>query len=128
VRFLLDENLSHRVCSHLQEAGHDAVHVTDIGLDSALDETVMERARDEGRVLVSCDKDFVQMLFASGDSRPSFILTSDVDTLQSSELAGLLVDALSPELEELLMAGAIATLTPDRVRVRPLPLRKDAPS
>jgi hypothetical protein len=35
----------------------------------------------------------------------------------------LLVQALATELTGLLPAGAIATLTPDRVRVRPLPLR-----
>jgi hypothetical protein len=80
MRFLLDENVSYRVCSHLKAAGHDAVHV------------------------------------------------SEIDTLPSSEIASLLLAALSAELRELLVAGAIATLTPERVRVRPLPLRKDAVS
>jgi len=80
-------------------------------------------ARDEGRVLVSGDHDFVQMLFASGATRPSLVLVREVEAMPSAELAALLIAALSAGLAELLPAGAIATLTPDRARVRPLPLR-----
>jgi predicted nuclease of predicted toxin-antitoxin system len=61
MRFLLDENVSHRICPHLKAAGHDAVHVTEIGLTSADDQVVLGRARDQDRVLVSCDHDFVQL-------------------------------------------------------------------
>lgn len=123
MRFLLDENVSYRVCPHLKAVGHDAVHVAEIGLTSADDQVILGRARDQDRVLVSCDHDFVQLLFASGDTRPSVILVRDVDALQSAALAALLLAALPGELTELLLAGAIATLTRDRVRVRPLPLR-----
>lgn len=126
MRFLLDENLSHRVCAELQAAGHDAVHVDDIGLASTDDDVILARARDEGRVLVSCDHDFVQMLFASGEAGPSLVLTREVDTLRAEQIAALLVAAISPELEGLLKTGAIATLTPARVRVRPLPVHKDS--
>lgn len=128
MRFLLDENASYRVCPHLKAAGHDAVHVDEIGLASTEDRMVAARARDEDRILVSCDHDFVQILFASGDTRPSLLLMREVDTLPSAEIASLLLAAMSPQLKELLSAGAIATITPDRVRVRPLPLRKDAGS
>jgi predicted nuclease of predicted toxin-antitoxin system len=124
VRLLLDENLSHRACSHLRAAGHDAVHVADLGLSSADDEKILLRARRDGRVMVSCDHDFVQMLFASGEAGPSLVLTREVDTLPAGQIAALLVAALTPELAELLAAGAIATLTPTRVRVRPLPVGK----
>lgn len=82
-------------------------------------------------VTVGCwcpDHDFVQMLFASGETRPSVILTREVDTLTSAQIAELLIAALSPELDDLLAAGAIAALTPRRVSVRPLPLRPTAAS
>jgi predicted nuclease of predicted toxin-antitoxin system len=123
MRFLLDENVSYRVASHLKAAGHDAVHVSEIGLTSTDDLVILARARDEGRVLVSGDHDFVQMLFASGATRPSLVLVREVEAMPSAELAALLLAALSAGLAELLPAGAIATLTPDRARVRPLPLR-----
>jgi predicted nuclease of predicted toxin-antitoxin system len=123
MRFLLDENVSYRVTPHLKAAGHDAVHVSEIGLTSTDDSVILVRARDEERVIVTGDHDFVQMLFASGDMRPSLVLVREVETLTSAELAALLRAALSAELEEALTAGAVAVLTPDRVRVRPLPLR-----
>jgi hypothetical protein len=47
----------------------------------------------------------------------------DENALPSTALAELLLAVLPGQLTELLLAGAIATLTPDRVRVRPLPLR-----
>ena len=47
MRFLLDENVSHRVCPHLKAAGHDAVHVAEIGLTSADDQVILGRARRE---------------------------------------------------------------------------------
>ena len=123
MKFLLDENVSYRVASHLKAAGHDAVHVSEIGLTSTDDLVILARARDENRVLVSGDHDFVQMLFASGATRPSLVQVREVEAMPSAELAALLIAALSAGLAELLPAGAIATLTPDRARVRPLPLR-----
>ena len=44
MRFLLDENVSHRVCPYLKTAGHDAVHVADIGLTSTDDQVILDRA------------------------------------------------------------------------------------
>ena len=123
MKFLLDENVSYRVSYHLKAAGHDTVHVGEIGLTSTDDSVILARARDDGRAIVSCDHDFVQMLFASGDTRPSLVLVREVEALPSAELAALLLAALSVGLEEALADGAVAVLTPDRVRIRPLPLR-----
>jgi predicted nuclease of predicted toxin-antitoxin system len=123
MKFLLDENVSYRVASHLKAAGHDAVHVGEIALTSTDDAVILVRARDDGRVLVSGDHDFVQMLFASGDTQPSLVLVRSVEALPSAELAALLFAALSAGMKEALADGAVAVLTPDRVRIRPLPLR-----
>jgi predicted nuclease of predicted toxin-antitoxin system len=123
MRFLLDENVSYRVTPYLKVAGHDAIHVGDIGLISADDSVILARARDDERVLVSADHDFVQMLFASGDVQPSLVLVREVEVLTSAGLAALPLAALSAGLEQSLAEGAVAVLAPDRVRVRPLPLR-----
>lgn len=123
MRFLLDENISYRVAGHLKAAGHEAVHVGEIGLTSTDDAIILSRAQAEDWVLVTGDHDFVQMLFGSGDTSPSLILVREVETLRSADLAALLSDALASGLAEMLSGGVIASLTPDRVRVRPLPLR-----
>lgn len=126
MRFLLDENVSYRVAGHLKAAGHEAVHVSEIGLTSTDDAVILSHAQAGGMTLVTADHDFVQMLFASGDTSPSVILVRDVETLRSADLAVLLLDAFASGLAELLPSGVIASLTPDRVRVRPLPLRSVA--
>jgi len=57
MRFLLDQNLSPTLVTLLTEAGHDAVHVRDLGLSQAPDERVMSRAAIDNHVLISSDSD-----------------------------------------------------------------------
>jgi hypothetical protein len=58
VRFLVDEMFPPAVCRLLDELGHDAVHVRDLGLDG-LDAEVAGAAAREGRALVTENvKDF----------------------------------------------------------------------
>jgi len=44
VKFLVDANFSPIIAALLNEAGHDAVAVRDLGLQDASDETILERA------------------------------------------------------------------------------------
>jgi hypothetical protein len=62
MKFLVDESLSTRVAELLQANGHDAVHVADLGLLGAIDPIVMQTAADAGRVLVTADTDFGELL------------------------------------------------------------------
>ena len=54
MRLLLDEMFPSEAAGHLREEfGHDAVHVTDLGLRGAPDAHVAAVARAEGRVMVT---------------------------------------------------------------------------
>lgn len=44
MNLLVDENLSIRVVALLRHAGHDAVHVTAVGLGSADDKVILSAA------------------------------------------------------------------------------------
>jgi predicted nuclease of predicted toxin-antitoxin system len=48
MRFLLDENVFYRVAGHLKAAGHEAVHVSELGLTSADDAVTLTGAQVEG--------------------------------------------------------------------------------
>lgn len=79
MRFLIDECVSPRVGALLAEAGHDAVHLRDLGLLGATDEAVMASAAAESRVLVSADTDFGELLATSAAELPSVILLRQSD-------------------------------------------------
>jgi predicted nuclease of predicted toxin-antitoxin system len=57
VKFLLDANLSPALIAPLREAGHEVVHVADIGLLTATDDLIFSRAADEGYTVITADSD-----------------------------------------------------------------------
>jgi len=65
MRFLADMGISVRTVGALTELGHDAVHAREIGISRATDTTILERARSQGRVVLTVDLDFGQLLAAS---------------------------------------------------------------
>ena len=47
MKFLIDNALSPALAALLQQAGHDAIHVRELGLQHADDEVIFERAAAE---------------------------------------------------------------------------------
>ncbi len=85
---------------------------------------MLERARTEGRILISADTDFGQLLAASGAALPSVILLRrELDRRSSAQAALVLanLDQVDADLE----AGAIVVLEAARLRVRRLPILQD---
>lgn len=122
MRFLVDENLSPHVAELLTKSGHEALHVRGLDAVSAPDQTVMELARRDDRVIVSADTDFGALLAHRRATKPSVLLVRDVIDLRPPELVELIVEQLDG-LSAAFEAGAIAALTRAGVRLRMLPLR-----
>lgn len=122
MRFLLDKNVSFRVRVALADHGHDAVHVDDLSMGDATDPEIMERARQDDRIIISADTDFGAYLAADRATEPSVMLIREVSRLPSGELARLLLANLE-DLSEHLAAGAVVAIRRHDVRVRRLPLR-----
>lgn len=120
MKVLVDESLSARVGRLLAIAGHDALHVGDIGLLGALDEVVMEAANAEDRVLVAADTDFGELLAIGAYRKPSVVLMRRSPHAVEDQV-GLLLRCLDAVGEEL-ATGAIVVLTPNRLRMRSLPI------
>jgi predicted nuclease of predicted toxin-antitoxin system len=121
VRFLIDQALSPAVASELNRAGHDAVHVREVGMQAASDEEIFDHASQDDRVVVSADTDFGTLLAARKQTSPSVILFRHGSQHRPSDQAALLKANL-PQLVSALEAGSIVVIQPDRVRVRALPL------
>jgi predicted nuclease of predicted toxin-antitoxin system len=60
--------------SHLQAAGHDAIHVSSVGLAQATDPEIIEMARRDGRVVVT---ESVREDFARNVTTPASVGTVD---------------------------------------------------
>lgn len=74
MRFLVDQCLSPDFAEVLAEAGHDVVHLRDLGMQRANDREVLDFARSQDRMLVSADTDFGTLLAQSAARRPSVII------------------------------------------------------
>lgn len=59
MKFLVDAQLPPVLCAWLGDHGHEALHVTRIGLGAASDAAIASYAEDEGATLISKDEDFV---------------------------------------------------------------------
>ena len=105
----------------LRSAGHDAVYVRDRGIRDAIDETVFACAAREGRVLVSADTDFGQILAHRAVTQPSLVLFRRRTDRRPERQAALLLKNL-PAIADAIESGSVVVIEQTRVRVRALPL------
>jgi predicted nuclease of predicted toxin-antitoxin system len=66
VKFLFDQNLSHRLVVRLAKEFPGSVHVRDVGLERAPDPVVWDHAKANGFVIASKDSEFHQLSFLFG--------------------------------------------------------------
>jgi predicted nuclease of predicted toxin-antitoxin system len=118
---LLDQNQSPLLVGILSTAGHDTVHVRDIGLRQATDAEILSRAKRERRVVISADTDFGELLANTGDHTPSVLLLRRHDRRRVHAVAALILANLDTIIDDL-DAGAIVVFDQDRVRIRRLPI------
>lgn len=60
MRFLVDAQLPPALSRWLTANGCDAVHVADMGMQAASDQTIWDRAVAEGWIIITKDEDFAQ--------------------------------------------------------------------
>lgn len=67
MRLLIDAQLPPRLARRLCELGHEAVHVSEIGLAAVADKVVWDAAAEREAVLVTKDQDFAVARAISAD-------------------------------------------------------------
>jgi predicted nuclease of predicted toxin-antitoxin system len=63
MKFLLDQDVYACTMLFLREQGHDVVTLAQTGQSRADDEVVLEMAREQGRLLITRDRDFGNLVF-----------------------------------------------------------------
>lgn len=112
-------NMSTRWVPALTDAGFDAVHWSSIGKADALDVDIAMVAREQNAVVLTRDLDFSAILAATKMAKPSVVYLRDEDRFEPSIVARLVLAPRAFEAE--LDAGAILTMSAQRVRLRLLP-------
>jgi predicted nuclease of predicted toxin-antitoxin system len=121
VKFLIDNNLSPLLGEGLKAAGHDAVHLRDLGMQAAPDPAVLQHARVDERVLVSADTDFGGLLSRSRATGPSVLLIRRLAGRRAAEQSAIILANLD-QIAEDLTAGAVVVIGEDWIRIRRLPM------
>jgi predicted nuclease of predicted toxin-antitoxin system len=120
VKFLLDMGLARSTDRFLQHQGHDAVHLREQGLQRMDDSDIIQKARAEGRVILTHDLDFGRIIALSQSRFPS-VITFRLNDMRPGCVNHYLVQVLD-RFGEQLENGALVSVSERAIRVRPLPV------
>ena len=99
-------------------AGYDVVWAGDWPEDPG-DEQLLSRAHAEGRIVVTLDKDFGELVIVRGQPHAGIVRLVDHSATRQAAVCLHVLSLHGPDLE----AGAIVTAEPGRLRVRPPAVR-----
>ena len=98
MKFLIDQAISWLVARDLANAGYDVLHVREIGLSQADDRTILNRAVDEHRVIVTQDTDFGTFLWGEQWLGPRRQFVQEIDSRQVRIATGIFQATMEVEL------------------------------
>jgi predicted nuclease of predicted toxin-antitoxin system len=116
VKWLADENIQGEIVGRLRAPGEDVVSVGALDL-SAADPIVVGHAQAHGRILLTADKDFGELVVRQGMQIPGVVLLR-LHGLPLAERADILLAAIDLFGDRLL--GNFSVIHRARIRVRPL--------
>jgi predicted nuclease of predicted toxin-antitoxin system len=116
VRLLADENVEQRVVARLADEGHDVVSMSDLA-PGLSDREVLDVAARDGRVILTRDKDYGDLVVYEGCPTAGVVLVRlHMHALQKAEHLCRVLPALEGHI-----AGHFAVVTKQSVRLRLLP-------
>ncbi len=120
MKFLADMGISPKTVAFLQYLGYDAVHLHDQGLDRLPDITILAKARDERRILLTHDLDFGELVAISGAKLAS-VITFRLRNMHP-ERVNRYLQTIITQHQNILEQGVIISVTEGLIRVKSLPI------
>lgn len=117
MKLLADQDVYASTIRSLSGLGHDVVPAAQLGLAQAEDAELLRVARDEGRILVTRDRDFGALVFVQGGG-PGVIYLRILPSMQNpvhAELERVLTLYSEQELQ-----SSFIVIEPGRHRIRRL--------
>ncbi len=121
-KILFDQGIPYSATRLMKKAGWEVVHVSDIRMNRATDQAILDYARTSSCICVTLDADFHTLLAVNHYSQPSVIRIRR-EGLNGAMLAQLLCD-IWPKIEKVVEDGAMITVTEKALRIRRLPVLK----
>ena len=115
MKILLDACVSPQAKLELETAGHDVVWAGD-WTDDPGDPAILSQANQEGRVLVTLDKDFGELGVLREAPHCGIVRIVNFPASQQGRACAEILARHAVELQQ----GAIITAEPDRIRIRQL--------
>ena len=123
MRFLADMGISPATVGFLRDQGHDAVHLRDRHLQTLPDPQILQLAAEEGRILLTHDLDFSDLLASEPGTLPCVVIFR-LRSMQPDNVNRHLKAILSDQASAL-RQNVVASVTEGRVRIRTLPFGED---
>lgn len=112
MKFLVDRCAGHRLAEWIRSQGHDVLESPELGADPG-DRTLLERAAAEGRILVTIDTDFGELVYVEELPHAGLVRLPDVPAEQRIALMAEVFERHQPALE----TQAIVTIRSGRIRI-----------
>ena len=114
MRFLLDVSASSRsMRDTLTRLGHDVVSASDMAPGTA-DEEILALAAEDGRILITEDKDFGELVFVRRLPHPCIIRFTEMRVAEKVAAIVELVDLYADAMND----GAMIVVTRSQYRIR----------
>ncbi len=114
MKLLLDTCVWGGAVDALKAAGHDVIWAGDWPADPGDDE-IMALAHQGGRILITLDKDFGELAVVREQAHAGIVRLVILSSSQQAPACVMVLNRYGTELQ----SGAIVTVEPGRIRVRP---------
>lgn len=120
MKFLLDVHVGTTIARALAAADHDVLRAA-LEYPTASDRWLLELAAKEDRILVTQDSDFTDLIFAFSSPPPRALIYIRCDPRDQIKMVARIFEILENDM----LNGHIAVLTPSATRFRPFPQNDD---
>ena len=114
MKFVADEGVDFQIVSRLREDGHEVIYIAETE-SGASDNSVLTLANIQQAVLLTCDKDFGELIFRQ-QRVSSGILLVRIAGLPQERKAAIVAEAIRNHGAS--MPHAFTVLTPASIRIR----------
>lgn len=115
MKLVADEGVDQPIVSALRAAGFDVVYFAELAPGTE-DQAILARAQDADSLLLTCDKDFGELVYRNRLATSGVVLIR-LHGLTAERKAKLVLEALSFHSTEML--DAFTVISPGMLRVRP---------